>query len=159
MKVSLLQQHKQQQAGSLQMDQVWRELSQQSAQETAEAAVDKVHGDVFYESCSEAQPASPDSSQSSFDQGEEKQSDADEQNCRVKVTVTTAATHFQSNNTNNKLLYVEPTTYNCPLKPSAPYGVTLSDLPGLWKGLSPSCLLYTSPSPRDQRGSRMPSSA
>ena len=26
-------------------------------------------------------------------------------------------------------------------------------------GLLPSCLLYTSPSPRDQRGSRMPSSA
>ena len=27
------------------------------------------------------------------------------------------------------------------------------------EGLSHSCLLYTSPSPRDQRGSRMPSSA
>ena len=31
----------------------------------------------------------------------------------------------------------------------------------LWRGVtqSDSCLLYTSPSPRDQRGSRMPSSA
>ena len=29
----------------------------------------------------------------------------------------------------------------------------------LWRGLYVSCLLYTSPSPRDQRGSRMPSSA
>ena len=34
----------------------------------------------------------------------------------------------------------------------------------LWAGvlagaLAPACLLYTSPSPRDQRGSRMPSSA
>ena len=28
-----------------------------------------------------------------------------------------------------------------------------------WLGGSESCLLYTSPSPRDQRGSRMPSSA
>ena len=33
--------------------------------------------------------------------------------------------------------------------------VTLADIPGLIEG----CLLYTSPSPRDQRGSRMPSSA
>ena len=30
-----------------------------------------------------------------------------------------------------------------------------SDVPDAYKG----CLLYTSPSPRDQRGSRMPSSA
>ena len=36
-------------------------------------------------------------------------------------------------------------------KPSKPY-------PGM-EGYSYSCLLYTSPSPRDQRGSRMPSSA
>ena len=28
-----------------------------------------------------------------------------------------------------------------------------------WKGTDCFCLLYTSPSPRDQRGSRMPSSA
>ena len=28
-----------------------------------------------------------------------------------------------------------------------------------WRAMSESCLLYTSPSPRDQRGSRMPSSA
>ena len=28
-----------------------------------------------------------------------------------------------------------------------------------WKCKIPNCLLYTSPSPRDQRGSRMPSSA
>ena len=28
-----------------------------------------------------------------------------------------------------------------------------------WQGQPYSCLLYTSPSPRDQRGSRMPSSA
>ena len=36
-----------------------------------------------------------------------------------------------------------------------------SDAQGAWKasGLSKVCLLYTSPSPRDQRGSRMPSSA
>ena len=32
-------------------------------------------------------------------------------------------------------------------------------LGGLWHGASWTCLLYTSPSPRDQRGSRMPSSA
>ena len=31
-------------------------------------------------------------------------------------------------------------------------------LPNIGDGLKP-CLLYTSPSPRDQRGSRMPSSA
>ena len=30
---------------------------------------------------------------------------------------------------------------------------------GKYKGIRYSCLLYTSPSPRDQRGSRMPSSA
>ena len=34
-----------------------------------------------------------------------------------------------------------------------------SGLPGLIGGIILSCLLYTSPSPRDQRGSRMPSSA
>ena len=53
-------------------------------------------------------------------------------------------------------------------------GIGLTQLPGLLSGLSrhrcegggkvggeggASCLLYTSPSPRDQRGSRMPSSA
>ena len=31
--------------------------------------------------------------------------------------------------------------------------------PMVFCGLFPTCLLYTSPSPRDQRGSRMPSSA
>ena len=34
-----------------------------------------------------------------------------------------------------------------------------TDLPGLATALFKDCLLYTSPSPRDQRGSRMPSSA
>ena len=29
----------------------------------------------------------------------------------------------------------------------------------IWRGGGKTCLLYTSPSPRDQRGSRMPSSA
>ena len=31
--------------------------------------------------------------------------------------------------------------------------------PNFWPKLVKDCLLYTSPSPRDQRGSRMPSSA
>ena len=31
--------------------------------------------------------------------------------------------------------------------------------PSFWSDLPEICLLYTSPSPRDQRGSRMPSSA
>ena len=35
----------------------------------------------------------------------------------------------------------------------------LGQLTGVSKGAYKSCLLYTSPSPRDQRGSRMPSSA
>ena len=35
---------------------------------------------------------------------------------------------------------------------------TLEDIPAILEDLA-SCLLYTSPSPRDQRGSRMPSSA
>ena len=40
----------------------------------------------------------------------------------------------------------------------------IEDVPGVGKttlahALSHTCLLYTSPSPRDQRGSRMPSSA
>ena len=43
--------------------------------------------------------------------------------------------------------------------------VLVVDLDDEWEGLNPEwpllkfCLLYTSPSPRDQRGSRMPSSA
>ena len=41
-------------------------------------------------------------------------------------------------------LVESPTQYTCPWKGDAQYY---------------SCLLYTSPSPRDQRGSRMPSSA
>ena len=40
------------------------------------------------------------------------------------------------------------------------WGVVGGGLVALWQALSYSCcLLYTSPSPRDQRGSRMPSSA
>ena len=39
------------------------------------------------------------------------------------------------------------------------YSVDLSFSQVLTLGLYASCLLYTSPSPRDQRGSRMPSSA
>ena len=35
----------------------------------------------------------------------------------------------------------------------------VEDLAGSAGGASKNCLLYTSPSPRDQRGSRMPSSA
>ena len=48
---------------------------------------------------------------------------------------------------------------------NGPLRVTQALLPALKKAASPklvhvsSCLLYTSPSPRDQRGSRMPSSA
>ena len=37
--------------------------------------------------------------------------------------------------------------------------VTCLDLPSKYDELIKICLLYTSPSPRDQRGSRMPSSA
>ena len=37
--------------------------------------------------------------------------------------------------------------------------LTLSMGVAIYLGISYSCLLYTSPSPRDQRGSRMPSSA
>ena len=37
---------------------------------------------------------------------------------------------------------------------------TVAILPNDFRGVKPKlCLLYTSPSPRDQRGSRMPSSA
>ena len=36
---------------------------------------------------------------------------------------------------------------------------TIEILEGLLSATSGDCLLYTSPSPRDQRGSRMPSSA
>ena len=38
-------------------------------------------------------------------------------------------------------------------------GITLDIPAGRMVGLIGPCLLYTSPSPRDQRGSRMPSSA
>ena len=37
--------------------------------------------------------------------------------------------------------------------------VNNNDLGGGLNGIGTTCLLYTSPSPRDQRGSRMPSSA
>ena len=39
------------------------------------------------------------------------------------------------------------------------YEVFMGDVPGRLSRLDGICLLYTSPSPRDQRGSRMPSSA
>ena len=45
----------------------------------------------------------------------------------------------------------ETTAFNTPIT----LDVVADDLPGDF----PICLLYTSPSPRDQRGSRMPSSA
>ena len=38
-------------------------------------------------------------------------------------------------------------------------GLTEAYRDGLWSTPDLTCLLYTSPSPRDQRGSRMPSSA
>ena len=38
------------------------------------------------------------------------------------------------------------------------YTYSVTGIP-IQEGLTNSCLLYTSPSPRDQRGSRMPSSA
>ena len=37
--------------------------------------------------------------------------------------------------------------------------INIGRLAGIAAGLPDNCLLYTSPSPRDQRGSRMPSSA
>ena len=40
-----------------------------------------------------------------------------------------------------------------------PANVEIVDIAGLVKGASKGCLLYTSPSPRDISGSRMPSSA
>ena len=40
-----------------------------------------------------------------------------------------------------------------------PTAIEFVDIAGLVEGASKGCLLYTSPSPRDQRGSRMPSSA
>ena len=49
---------------------------------------------------------------------------------------------------------------NC--KPVLAYpdaGIDLSQNPRRYAGLSPNCLLYTSPSPRDRQKSRMPSSA
>ena len=54
----------------------------------------------------------------------------------------------------------DPTTgaIMTPIYTSSTY---VQESPGVHKGYdySRSCLLYTSPSPRDQRGSRMPSSA
>ena len=40
-----------------------------------------------------------------------------------------------------------------------PEALSAFDSESAWRGWSDDCLLYTSPSPRDQRGSRMPSSA
>ena len=55
-----------------------------------------------------------------------------------------------------------PQTLQSPMTPGAlpaySYPPMLSD-PGGPSGIPRGCLLYTSPSPRDQRGSRMPSSA
>ena len=39
------------------------------------------------------------------------------------------------------------------------FGVRAIEVLDGGSGYDPTCLLYTSPSPRDQRGSRMPSSA
>ena len=54
-----------------------------------------------------------------------------------------------------------PPTFTCPAE-SIEYSVPVTDKPvymQYWTNCAPGCLLYTSPSPRDQRGSRMPSSA
>ena len=48
---------------------------------------------------------------------------------------------------------VKDTIYSCSISDT---GLSLADFP---EDLKWNCLLYTSPSPRDQRGSRMPSSA
>ena len=57
---------------------------------------------------------------------------------------------------NNRAYY---STYNDMVDIAAPGGTSGTDVNGDGQGDGIFCLLYTSPSPRDQRGSRMPSSA
>jgi Mitochondrial carrier protein len=151
-KITLMQQQKQQQepteAQEFTMDAVWKELQHQSTVTTLRT-LDDADGDIFYDSCSEAQqPAN--SNQSSFDDEEEKE---EEGGCRVTVTVT-ASPRFRSST--NKLLYMEPTTsiaYSNRCDTQKHKTITtnnvvtsLSDLLALWKGLSPSLLLCSNPS-------------
>ena len=56
-------------------------------------------------------------------------------------------------------LYGEPATRDTPICALTPPGTPLAVYFTCQEAESLNCLLYTSPSPRDQRGSRMPSSA
>ena len=88
---------------------------------------------------------------------------------RLYVSLTRAKTETSGLVTAPVTRYVHgPMTLTCATPPPAPARTPLSvgPKPDLVKeSLMPSfayiriCLLYTSPSPRDQRGSRMPSSA
>ena len=50
-------------------------------------------------------------------------------------------------------------TETSPYQPNSPYSASKAASDMLTRAWGETCLLYTSPSPRDQRGSRMPSSA
>ena len=61
-------------------------------------------------------------------------------------------------------IFLESDLFNAGVRPAMNAGISVSRVGGaaqtkVMKKLSGGCLLYTSPSPRDQRGSRMPSSA
>jgi Mitochondrial carrier protein len=141
------------------MDQIWKELQHQSTVETLRTALDDTDGDVFYDSCSEAQRQPLNSNQSTFDDEEEKEEQGSS-SCRVTVTVTASSVPRFRCSSNDKLLYMEPSTSSCigynntrdPRKKESTSIVTkkvlssLSEFLALWKGLSPSLLLCSNPS-------------
>ena len=79
-----------------------------------------------------------------------------ESECQVEVLEVIQATS-QDNQSSGQTFYIDPAFGN-DANPGTADQPFASYLPFVW-AYDQACLLYTSPSPRDQRGSRMPSSA
>ena len=70
------------------------------------------------------------------------------------ANVTKAGRGIAASSQAKTIVFVDET--EAALKDNKDRGI---NAPGWWSYYTYTCLLYTSPSPRDQRGSRMPSSA
>ena len=92
---------------------------------------------------------------------------ADDMNARTSSVATNVATKRPSDGATSKkrkhnfthALYTGEISYGFIQRRKIWYTITAAVIIISFIGLLIRCLLYTSPSPRDQRGSRMPSSA
>ena len=80
---------------------------------------------------------------------------------RISILVAAVATIYSGMSLSHgeKKEHEEEAEYDAVSKPFGEYAPGLEPVKTINVSMADTCLLYTSPSPRDQRGSRMPSSA